>query len=94
MIRVCAVAFEVNAEETARFVLLMMLLIVLMTPFTATLEPMEIIPFVLAILNLVFVPVTNIEEAVTFTVPEIVLADVVEIVIVFDVINFSSFKSA
>jgi len=58
IIRVCALAFEVNATETARFVLLMMLLTVLITPLTDTLSPTVRVPLVLATLNLVLVPFT------------------------------------
>ena len=58
IITVCAFAEVVNAEETERFVLLMILETVLITPFTAMFEPIVNVPLVLATLNLVFIPVT------------------------------------
>ena len=73
MISVWSFAVVVNAEETARFVLLMIELIVLIWPLTATFEPIVMMPFVLAILNLVPVPVTNMVPVKTLTKPEIVL---------------------
>ncbi len=66
-------AVVVNAEETAKFVLLMIELMTLIWPLTATFEPIVIIPLVLAILNLVPVPVTNMVPVKTLTEPEIVL---------------------
>jgi hypothetical protein len=94
IITVCAFALFVNAEETERFVLLMMLETVLMTPFTAMLAPTVNVPLLLATLNLVFVPMTKIEALATLIVPEIVFAEVVEILIVLAAKEVFSFKSA
>ena len=73
MISVWSFAVVVNAEETAKFVLLMIELMTLIWPLTATFEPIVIIPLVLAILNLVPKPVTNMVPVKTLTEPEIVL---------------------
>ncbi len=55
---VCAEAFVVNAEDTEIFVLLIMLLTILNSPFTAILVPIVSVPRELETLNDVFVPVT------------------------------------
>ena len=69
-IRVCVFELVVNAAETEIFVLLIILLTVLIIPFTAIFEPTVSMVSVLAILNLVFVPVTYILVLVTATVPD------------------------
>ena len=74
----------VNAAETEIFVLLIILLTVLIIPFTAIFEPTVSMVSVLAILNLVFVPVTYIEEAVVLTVPETALVFTVETLTLVD----------
>jgi hypothetical protein len=58
IIAVCAFASVVNAEETARFVLLIILETVLITLFTEIFEPIVKIPLEFETLNLVFEPVT------------------------------------
>jgi hypothetical protein len=54
---VCAFADVVNAEETAIFVLLMILETVLIMLFTETFDPIVKVPLELDTLNLVFTPV-------------------------------------
>ena len=83
-IRVCVFELVVNAAETEIFVLLIILLTVLIIPFTAIFEPTVSMVSVLAILNLVFVPVTYIEEAVVLTVPETALVFTVETLTLVD----------
>ena len=92
MISVWSFAVVVNAEVTTKLVLLMIELIVLIWPLTATFEPIVIIPLVMAILNLVPVPVTNM-ELFTLTKPEIVLVVVSSIEIV-TLASACLFKSA
>jgi hypothetical protein len=94
MITVCAFALEVNAEETEMLVLLIMLFTVRIIPSIAILEPTVKIPNVFETLNLVFVPITKIEAFATFTVPEMVLPEIVETLIVLALNEDVLFKSA
>ena len=71
IIIVCTFASVLNGLETVNSVLLMILFTVLITPFTATLDPIDRYPNELAVLNLVPVPITKI-VLLTLTVPAIV----------------------